>query len=54
MMVIEVLVGAIGFDTKEHIIQESDFVKLYRKDDEIYAVVFYAKKNGTQIKIQLS
>lgn len=36
--------GAIGFDTKEHIIQESDFVKLYRKDGKIYAVVFYAKK----------
>lgn len=41
--------GAIGFDTKEHIIEESDFVKLYRKDEDIYAVVFYAKKRHPNV-----
>lgn len=37
--------GAIGFDTKENIENESDFCKLYRdKEGNILAVAFYSSK----------
>lgn len=36
--------GAIGFETKEDIIKESDLIKTFTKDGEIVAAVYYATK----------
>lgn len=36
--------GAIGFETKEDIVKESDLIKLYKNNGEITAVVCYATK----------
>lgn len=36
--------GAIGFETKEDIIKESDLIKTFTKDGKIVAAVYYATK----------